>query len=147
MADEKSGLDVAMDALEGEIKLLGESAELLCKRHLDYVMAQNKSRDWGSKSTLFAQTRMRGYGLTANWYEVRWYGSKITNTRRMTKRLIVRPKVGYSYTAATLAKQSQPWELDMVREVETEMVEIRRRAFFIAKALSSLNHLDRKKSK
>lgn len=143
MNAEKSGVSIAMHSLNEELATLGERAEALCKHHLDYVMAANKKRDWDNKSTLYAQTRLRGYGLTANWYEVRWYGSKIAKTRRMSKKLIRKPKSGHSYSTATLANHSQPWEVDLVMEVENGLVEIRRRAFFISKALALLNHLER----
>lgn len=146
MSGEKSGVTIAVDELFGELSVLGERAEAMCKRHLDYVMAENKSRDWDNKSTLFAQTRLRGYGLTANWYEVRWYGSKIAKTRRMTKKLIRKPKSGHSYSTVTLTHYSQPWEDEMVLEIESGLVEIRRRAFFISKALALLNHLEKQEA-
>lgn len=146
MAECHSTTKAAMTILLEKLHKLGSDAELLCKRHLEYVMAENKSRDWDNKSTLYAQTRMRGYGLTVNWYEVKWYGSKATKTRRMVKTLIRKPAKGHSYTPATLIKHTQPWEDDMVREVEAGLTDIRRKVSVLSKALLSLNQLERLES-
>lgn len=143
MAECHSATEAAMTILIEKLQKLGSDAELLCKRHLEYVMAENKSRDWENKSNLYAQTRTRGYGLTANWYEVKWYGQKATKTRRMVKTLIRKPAKGHSYTPATLAKHTQPWEADMVGEVEAGLAEIRRRASVVSKALLYLKQLER----
>lgn len=135
-------LDEAMKILMATMNGLGSDAEQLCQRHFNFVMAENKSRDWDNKSALYAQTRLRGYGLTANWYEVKWYGKKATKTRRMVKTLIRKPVNGHSYTTATLAKYIQPWEADMVREVEAELTEIRRKASALSKALLYLKKFE-----
>jgi hypothetical protein len=109
-------------------------------------MAENKSRDWDGKSKLYANCRIRGYGLTVNWYEVKWYGRKATKTRRMVKTLIRKPVKGHGYTSATLAKYIQPWEEDMVREVEVGLTEIRREVAIVSKMLLLLNQLERLKT-
>lgn len=133
----------ALKIMEEVLAELGETSMALCKRHLDYVMAENKSRDWDNKSTLYVQTRIRGYGLTVNWYEVKWYGKKATKTRRMMKTLIRKPARAYSYTPATLAKYTQPWEADMVREIESELTKVRREALALSKVLLALKQLER----
>jgi hypothetical protein len=146
MEGQKLVKGVALESMEGVLVALGEAAEALCKRHLDYIMSENKSRDWSNKSSLYAQTRIRGYGLTATWYEVKWYGKKATKTRRMVKTLIRKPANGYSYTLATLAKYTQPWEEDMVREVEAGLSEIRRKAYILSKVFLYLKQLERLES-
>jgi hypothetical protein len=93
------------------------------------------------KSVLFAQARMRDNSLTANWYEIQWYGSKAAKTRRMTKKLIRKQKSDYGYNWAVLFKLTQPWEEDMVWEVEQVLRDIRKEVAFISKAIGLLNHL------
>ena len=136
----------AIEIMAAKIEALGTAAEQLCRRHFDLVMAGNKTKDWANKSTLYAIARVRGYGMTANWYEVKWYGNKAAGTRRMNKKLIHKPKAGHSYTLAKLESHSQPWEVDMVREVEAGLAEIRRKAAIVSKALSLLNQLNRLES-
>ena len=146
MVDGHMGVNTAMSALTGMLSEIGNEAEQLCKRHLDFVMTENRSRDWEGKSRLYAKCRTRGYGLTANWYEVKWYGKKATQTRRMVKTLIRKPAKGHSYTPATLAKYTQPWEEDVVREVEAGLTVIRRKVAIVSKALLMLNQLERLES-
>lgn len=146
MAECHAETEAAVTILLEKLHKLGSESEVLCKRHLEFVMAENKARDWKNKSTLYAQTRMRGYGLTVNWYVVKWYGSKATKTRRMVKTLIRKPAKGHSYTPATLAKHVLPWEEDVVREVEAGLADIRRKVCVLSKALLSLNQLERLES-
>jgi len=133
----------ALELMTAKIEALGVEAEQLCKRHFDFVMAENKNKEWENRSALYPVTRVRGYGLTANWYEVKWYGNKAAGTRRMNKKLIHKPKGSHSYTFAKLESHSQPWEVDMVREVEVGLAEIRRKAAVVSKALLYLKQLDR----
>ena len=133
----------ALELMTAKIEALGVGAEQLCKRHFDWVMAENKNKEWENRSALYPVTRVRGYGLTANWYEVKWYGNKAAGTRRMNKKLIHKPKGSHSYTFAKLESHSQPWEVDMVREVEVGLAEIRRKAAVVSKALLYLKQLDR----
>ena len=141
------GTTRAIEIMAAKIEALGTAAEQLCKRHFDLVMAENKNKDWANKSTLYAIARVRGFGLTANWYEVKWYGNKAAGTRRMNKKLIHKPKAGHSYTIAKLESHSQPWEVDMVREIEAGLAEIRRKAAIASKTLSLLNQFNRLESK
>ena len=90
----------ALELMTAKIEALGVEAEQLCKRHFDLVMAENKNKDWENRSALYPVTRVRGFGLTANWYEVKWYGNKAAGTRRMNKKLIHKPKGSHSYTRA-----------------------------------------------
>ena len=137
------GTTRALELMTAKIEALGVEADQLCKRHFDLVMAENKNKDWANKSTLYAIARVRGYSLTANWYEVKWYGNKAAGTRRINKKLIHKPKAGHSYTFAKLESHSQPWELDMVREVEAGLAEIRRKAAIVSKALLYLKQIER----
>jgi len=137
----------ALELMTAKIEALGVEAEQLCKRHFDFVMAENKNKEWENRSALYPVTRVRGYGLTANWYEVKWYGNKAAGTRRMNKKLIHKPKAGHSYTIAKLESHSQPWEVDMVREIEAGLAEIRRKAAIASKTLSLLNQFNRLESK
>ena len=120
---------------------LDNLAQKLCKGHLDFVIEINKKKNWDDKSLLYAQSRLRDNTLTVTWYEVRWYGSKALKTRRMVKKVIVKPKNKYGYTMATLMNKAQPWEADMVSEVESALIPIRRDVYFVAGALTSLNKL------
>jgi len=131
----------AIELLYGRLSILEAQATEMCRQHFTFVMAGNKSRDWAQKSVLFAQARMRDNSLTANWYEIQWYGSKAAKTRRMTKKLIRKQKSDYGYNLAVLFKLTQPWEEDMVREIEQALRDIRREVAFISKAIGLLNHL------
>jgi hypothetical protein len=140
-----SGTQVITDAivlLRARMAELYEAAEQLGKQHFDYVMAENKNKTWEGKSVLFLKARTRDNTMTATWHEVRWYGSKALNTRRMVKKVIIKPKNQHSYTMTTLLKQAQPWEGDMVREIELELFVLRREAYFIGKALGHLNRIE-----
>lgn len=143
MADSQTETTGVITALQNMLNGLGSAAEDLCKGHLEFVMAENKSKDWDNKSSLYVKPRMRGYGLTCNWYEVKWYGKNDAGTRRMSKKLIHKPKSSHSYTIAKLESHSQPWEVDMVREVEAGLAEIRRKAAIVSKALLYLKQLER----
>ena len=131
----------ALEHLKNCVEELGTKAEELCKQHFELVMAGNKQKSWSDKSVLFVQTRVRGYSLTANWYEIRWYGSKSAKTRRMTKRLIPKQKGSYGYNLAVLGKLAQPWEMDVIEAIEPKLSEIRRRVYLVNKAIASLNHV------
>lgn len=137
------GAEKALEHLKGDVEKLGAKAEELCKQHFELAMAGNKQKSWNEKSVLFVQTRVRGYSLTVNWYEIRWYGSKTAKTRRMTKRLIPKQKSGYGYNLAVLGKLAQPWEMDVIEAIEPKLSEIRRRVYLINKAITSLNHVMR----
>lgn len=120
-------------------------AENFGRQHFEFVMAENKRRTWGEKSILFVTPRLRDNTLTVTWYEVHWYGSKELKTRRMTKKVIVKPKTKYGYIMETLLKRAQSWEEAMVSDVEMALIPIRREASFIAKALGQLNHIAARK--
>ncbi|MBA3022708.1 MAG: hypothetical protein FP821_02280 [Sideroxydans sp.] len=136
-------IKVALDGLQERVATYGKEAETLCNRHFEFVMAMNKRKGWDSKSKLYALTRVRGYGLTVNWYEVSWYGSKAQNNRRSVKKLITKPAKSYGYNFATLLKYAQPWEVDLVKEIETELAEIRRKVSVYSKALLHLKQVER----
>ena len=125
-----------LDALEKKSAGLGQ-------RHLDFVMAENNGKAWEHKSVLHMYTRMRDNTLSAFWYEVHWYGSKAAKTRRMTNKYIRKPKDKHGYNLDALLKLAQPWEVDMVRDIEHELLRIRREATFIGKAIGQLNHIIR----
>lgn len=131
----------AIENLRGRMTELYEDSESICKLHLDFVLAENRSRTWEGKSLLFVKPRLRDNTLTVTWYEVRWYGSKVLNTRRMEKKVIVKPKGKYGYTMDTLLKQAQPWEANMVSDVELALIPIRHEAEFIAAAIGKLNRI------
>lgn len=137
-----TNISKALVSLTAEIETLGSDAEGLCTRHLELVMSENKTKDWENKSTLYVQARIRGYGLTVNWYEIKWYGKKATGTRRMSKTLIKKPAKSYTYSMSVLERHAQPWEIDMVREIEEMLGRIRRRAIFISKAMAMLNRIE-----
>ena len=123
-----------------------EAAEKLGKQHFDFVMAENKNQTWEGKSILFLKARTRDNAMTATWHEVRWYGSKALNTRRMVKKVIIKPKNQHGYNMTSLLKQAQPWEENMVRDIELKLFILRREASFIGKALGHLNHLAKESS-
>jgi len=142
-AKEIGKTDKAIQSLRNHVEELGAKATELCQQHFDLVMAENKLKSWDDKSVLFVQTRLRGNSLTANWYEVRWYGSKSAKTRRMTKKLIHKQKGDYGYNMVVLLKLAQPWEIDMIQTIEPKLREIRREVAFTNKALFYLNQIER----
>lgn len=138
-------IQAALDSLRQRLDELCALAGNLGQQHFDLVMAENKRRTWEEKSILFVTPRLRDNTLAVTWYEVRWYGSKALKTRRMTKKVIIKPKSKYGYTMDTLLKQAQRWEAEMVRDVELALIPIRREASFIAKAIGQLNHIAARK--
>ena len=138
-------LGSAIGILRGRLGNLYARASELSKKHLEYVMAENKNRTWEEKSVLFSRARTRDNSITATWLEIRWYGSKALKTRRMVQRVIVKPKSGYGYKLEVLLKLTRHWEADMVREVERELTTIRREAQFVAKAIGLLNKASKTK--
>ena len=132
---------VARAALRIHMDVIYAMAEDIGKRHLEFVMAENAKRAWGEKSVLYVKPRLRHNTLAVTWYVVSWYGSKALKTRRMVKKVIVKPKNKYGYTMDTLLKQARAWEVAMVSEVENALIPIRREASFIAGALSKLNQV------
>ncbi|MDP3609148.1 MAG: conjugative transfer protein MobI(A/C) [Methylophilus sp.] len=136
----------AISLLRVRLEALETKAAYLCKQHFDFVMAENKARAWEQKSVLYAQARMRDNTLSVIWYEVHWYGSKAAKSRRMTKKLIRKPKGKHGYNLDALLKLAQLWEVDMVRDAEHELCRIRREATFIGKAIGQLNHIIKRES-
>ena len=136
--EEKPELDRALQALQDRLEVLGGKATELCQQHFDLITTENKVRAWEGKSVLFAQTRVRGFSLTTNWYEIRWYGSKAAKTRRMVKKLINRQRGEHGYNMAVLHKLSQPWESNIVETIEPQLKEIRREVWLISKAIVQL---------
>jgi hypothetical protein len=131
----------ALAILRNRLDELYGVAESLGKRHLDFVMAENKKKSWEERSILFMKARTRDNTLAASWYEIHWYGSKALKTRRMTKKVIVKPRNNYGYSMNVLLKFAQPWEADLVSGVEQALIPLRREASFIAKAIAQLNHV------
>ncbi len=127
--------------LRGRMDELFNMAEDIGKRHFDFVMAENKKRGWDEKSILFVKSRLRENTLAVTWYEVHWYGSKELKTRRMKKKVIVKPRHKYGYNMDTLFKQAQPWEVSMVSEVENDLIPLRREAVRLSVALAQLNQV------
>lgn len=133
------------DALDNLILRLGDlrvMAEALCNQHFEFVMAENKRRAWAERSILYAQPRARDNTLAINWFEIRWYGANAAKTRRMEKKVIIKPKNKHGYNMNTLLKRAQYWEVDMVTRIEEELIPIRREVSFIAKALGYLHHIE-----
>lgn len=146
MEEENSKLQPIASALEQLRMRLNElyaQAEGICKQHFDFAMDMNKKRTWEEKSILFVQPRIRDNAMSVTWYEVHWYGSKAVQTRRMVKKVIVKPKEKPAYNMDTLLKRAQHWEVDMVREIEQQLIPLRWEAAFIAKAIGHLNHITR----
>ena len=97
----------SINLLRGRLEILETKAASLGKRYFDFVMAENKVQSWGCKSVLYAQARMRDNTLSVIWYEVHWYGSKAAKTRRMTKKIIRKPKDKHGYNLEALLKLAQ----------------------------------------
>jgi hypothetical protein len=64
----------------------------------------------------------------------------------MVKKVIIKPKNQHGYTMTSLLKQAQPWEENMVRDIELKLFILRREASFIGKALGHLNRLAKESS-
>ena len=84
------------------------------QQHFDFVM-QKTRLEHGSKRASCMHRPDADNTVTVIWYEVHWYGSKAAKTRRMTKKLIRKPKLKHGYNLDALQKLAQPWETDMVR--------------------------------
>ena len=134
-------IKAAEDNLRKRLDELFAMAEDRCKHHLEFVLAQNRTRTWAEHSVLCVNPRLRENKLAVTWYVVKWYGSKAQKTRRMVKKVIVKPKNKYGYNLETLRKIAQPWEWDWVETVEKEVTPLRREAEFIAPCLGKLNKI------
>lgn len=132
----------ALDSLRFRLGDLLSKADTLCDQHFEFVMAQNKRRTWAERSILYARPRARDNTIAINWFEVRWYGANSSKTRRMEKKVIVKPKNQHGYNMETLLKRAQYWEVDMVTHIEEELIPIRKEVSFIAKAIGQLNHIE-----
>jgi hypothetical protein len=135
-----SNVGDALDSLEFEMFELKERANEVCNKHFNFVMDENKRRTWAERSILYARPRARDNTLAINWFVVRWYGSNASKTRRMEKKVIIKPKNKHGYNMETLLKRAQYWEVEMVCCVEEELIPIRREASFIAKAIGQLHY-------
>lgn len=133
--------------LRNRLAELDSVAQKLCQCHLDLAITGNKKKNWDDKSVLYAQSRLRDNTLVITWYVVSWYGSKVLNTRRMVKKVIIKPKIKHGYTIASLLNKAQPWEADMVIEIEQAFIPLRREASFLAKAIGRLNQVIKVASK
>lgn len=132
----------ALDSLRFRLGDLLRNAEALCDQHFEFVMAQNKRRTWAERSILYARPRARDNTFAINWFEVRWYGANSSKTRRMEKKVIIKPKNKHGYNMDTLLKRAQYWEVDMVTNIEEELIPIRKEVSFIAKAIGQLNRIE-----
>lgn len=101
----------------------------------------------GVQERFIRTSQNAGNTLTVIWYEVHWYGSKAAKTRRMTKKIVRKPKDKHGYNLEALLKLAQPWEAGMVRDIEQELLPIRREATFIGKAIGQLNLIIRSEGK
>ena len=135
-------LEEALDSLRFRLGDLRVMAEELCNQHLEFVMAENKRGSWAERSILYAQPRARDNTLAINWFEIRWYGANAAKTRRMEKKVIIKPKNKHGYNLDVLLKRAQLWEVDMVTQIEKQLIPIRREVYFIAKALGHLNLIE-----
>lgn len=136
-----SDIELVIANIHSGIEALNDKAERICKKHFDFVMGENRRKGWDDKSILYAKPRVRDNTLTITWHEVRWYGSLAAKTRRMEKKVIIKPKRGHGYNMKTLLKKAQPWEAEMVSEVEQALIPIRREVYFLSKAITYLNML------
>lgn len=132
----------ALDSLRFRLGDLLRNAETLCDQHFEFVMAQNKRRTWAERSILYARPRARDNTFAINWFEVHWYGANSSKTRRMEKKVIIKPKNKHGYNKETLLKRAQYWEVDMVTHIEEEFIPIRKEVSFIAKAIGQLNYIE-----
>lgn len=145
--DETTYIQAAIENLRNQLAVLEEQANDLCQQHLELVKRTNKRLGWNDHSTLFVQARMRDNTLTINWSTVKWYGSRTEGKRRMVKTSIGKRRDRYEYNMVALLDKAQPWEIDMVREIETDLVPVRREAKFIGEAITKLNHITRSSSR
>lgn len=135
-------VEEALDNLRLRLGDLMRMAESLCDQHFEFVMAENKRRTWAERSILYAKPRARDNTLTITWFEIRWYGANAAKTRRMDKKVIIKPKNKHGYNRDTLLKRAQYWEVDMVTRIEEELIPIRKEVSFIAKAIGQLNYIE-----
>lgn len=127
-----------VSALEANMGALYQRAFDLADEYNQFSRESNRRLDWADKGTLQLRVRQRGSSMTAEWYEVRWYGSKAKGTRQPFSTYIAKPKTGYGYTLTKLKSYAQPWEEDKLDEVEGKLNVIRRQAKFVMKAISCL---------
>ena len=135
-------LDAQLEDVIGQLGMSMESlfagASILADEYNQFIRKRNPKLDWPDKSSLQLRVRQRGLSMTAEWYQVRWYGSKAKGTRKPFSTYIAKPKTGYGYTMSKLFVYAQDWEKDKLQDIEARLTAIRRQAKFVMKAIAAL---------
>ena len=127
----------ALGDLRASLGNLVREAEEISGEHLRFVMAENRRRAFGDQSTLYCKVRQTSNSLSVTWYKCQWYGIK--PKRYLRKTTIPKPNRKHIYTIASLESVARSWEIDLVRDIELKLAEIRRQSYHIGKALGTLN--------
>jgi hypothetical protein len=133
--------DEAIAVLERRIELLHAKGTKIVDRYWTFVYKmEEKLTGWDKKNTLHVRCEQEGNSIRMDWCEVKWYGAKSKGNRKPVRRQITKPKNSYGYTLSKLKSLSQDWAADMVEETEAQLVEIRREASHLVKAIIYIRH-------
>ena len=134
----RDDLEAAIAQQEGMIGDLHQAAQELQSRYSKDLYARNKGRPFTEQSGLWLLVRLRGNSLSLIWQETKWVGTKAKGTRQAFHENIRKPEGSHSYNMTRLMKVGQPWQADMISEIEAQLTRIRQETTFICKSLRYL---------
>jgi hypothetical protein len=133
--------DHAIVLLQQRIDRLYRDGQAIVDRYWTYIYAmENKLPGWESKCRLQVRCIVKGNSIRADWTEVKWYGSSSKGDRNSIRRQIIKPKDSYGYTLSKLKSLAPEWAKEIVEETETQLVNVRREASHLVKAIMYIKH-------
>jgi hypothetical protein len=136
---QENSLEEVKAVLERHMESLYRKAMEVVDGYYKFKIEMNQQMDWPKKSSLKPRVRQRGLSIAAEWYDKRWYGSKVKGNRRAFTTYIAKPRTAHGYTLSKLLEYAQDWEKDKVVETENALAAIRQEAGCVMKALYYLN--------
>jgi hypothetical protein len=138
-ATKETKLDEIKAVMEARLQELHKKATEVVDEYYKFKIEMNKQMDWPKKSSLKPRVRQRGLSIAAEWYDKRWYGSKVKGNRRAFTTYIAKPRNAHGYTLSKLLEYAQDWEKDKVVETENVLAALRHEPGCVMKALCYLN--------
>ena len=133
--------DHVIGLLEQRIDQLYRDGKTIVDRYWKVIYAmENKLPGWESKCRLQVRCIVKGNSIRADWTEVKWYGSSSKGDRKSIRRQIIKPKDSYGYTLSKLKSLAPEWAKEIVEETETQLVNVRREASHLVKAIIYVKH-------
>ena len=138
---ENSCHDHAIGLLQQRIDRLYRDGQAIVDSYWTYIYAMEKKLPgWESKCRLQVRCIVKGNSIRADWTEIRWYGSSAKGDRKSIRRQIIKPKDSYGYTLSKLKTLAPEWAKEIVEETETQLINVRREASHLVKAIIYIKH-------